>query len=46
MYKKNDTSLVRASDRKQVRKYLPIIEQVLTDYHNHTVEKWEHDIKL
>ena len=36
----------KESDRKQVRKYLPIIEQVLTDYHNHTVEKWEHDIKL
>ena len=27
----------KESDRKQVRKYLPIIEQVLTDYHNHTV---------
>jgi len=25
---------------------LKSIEQSLTDYHNHIVEKWEHDIKL
>ena len=29
----------KESDRNQVRKYLPIIEQALTDYHNHIVEK-------
>jgi hypothetical protein len=36
----------KESDRNQVRKYLPIIEQALTDYHNHIVEEVNKKVDL
>jgi len=38
-----NTDLLRYTDATKIKHF---INQSLTDYHNHTVEKWEHDIKL